>query len=373
MKNLFRICLLLLLVNVTYAQKKVLDHSDKGIWNTIENRTISNNGDFVLYSLKKGDRDQHLKIKDGKANLLFEYERSERGQFSYDSKFAFFNIKAWKDSVAEMKRKNKKIKKDKLPKDTLGIYNIESGAFDKIANVKSYKVPEKWSGYVAYMLEDIKEKKTAKKEEVKDSTVKEEKKKKKKVKKVGKDNGYHLVVRNLATKQQDTFKYVTDYAFAKEGKRLAFTSTGNDSLFDAGVYALNLKNNKLTNVYKAEKAKYYQLSLSDSGEHLGFVVDTDTTKVQIRPNELYTWKSGDAAAQKLVDAASAPNGYLVSSDGAISFSKDESKLFFGLRKPPIVKDTTLIDEEIVNVEVWTYDEPRLYTCLLYTSPSPRDS
>ncbi len=58
---------------------------------------------------------------------------------------------------------------------------------------------------------------------------------------------------------------------------------------------------------------------------------------------------------------SAPAGYLVSADGSISFSEDETKMFFGLRTPPIVKDTTLLDEEIVNVEVWTYNEPRLYT------------
>ena len=29
-------------------------------------------------------------------------------------------------------------------------------------------------------------------------------------------------------------------------------------------------------------------------------------------------------------------------------------------KAEIVQDTLLLDEEIVNVEVWTYDEPRLY-------------
>ena len=36
-------------------------------------------------------------------------------------------------------------------------------------------------------------------------------------------------------------------------------------------------------------------------------------------------------------------------------------MFFGLAKPAVLKDTTLIEEEIVNVEVWTYNEPRLYT------------
>ncbi len=337
------------------AQKKVLDHTDKDIWNSIQNRSISNNGDYIMYSLEKGERDQHLKLKNATSALVFEHERAENGKFSYDSKFIFFNIKAWKDSIIELKRK--KVKKDKLPKDSLGIYNIESASLDKIANVKSYKIPEKWSGYVAYLLEEVKEKKDTSK--TKDST--EVKKKKMKSKKVGKDNGYHMVVRNLTTKKQDTFKYVKDYVFAKEGKYLAFASTGNDSIFNAGVYALNLENNSLLNVYTAEKSKYHQLSLSESGKQLSFVVDNDTTKIQIRPNELYRWQEGDATAQKLLDSDTAPEGYMVSSDGNIMFSEDETKLYFGLRKPPIVKDTTLIDEEIVNVEVWTYDEPRLYT------------
>ena len=47
--------------------------------------------------------------------------------------------------------------------------------------------------------------------------------------------------------------------------------------------------------------------------------------------------------------------------GWYHFSKDESKLYFGLALPEIYQDTSLLDEEIVNVEVWSYDEPRLYT------------
>ena len=63
----------------------------------------------------------------------------------------------------------------------------------------------------------------------------------------------------------------------------------------------------------------------------------------------------------VLDKSNSPNGYRVSSDGEVKFSKDESKLYFGLALPEIVQDTLLLKEEIVNVEVWTYDEPRLYT------------
>jgi dipeptidyl aminopeptidase/acylaminoacyl peptidase len=347
--------IVILLTTFSFAQKKILDHPDFEIWKTIKNESISPNGNLMMYSLEKGEKDHFLKIKSTKSSSIFEYPRGQKGQFTYDSKFALFTIKPWKDSISAMKRR--KVKKDKLPKDSLGIYNLNEKSLTKIANVKSYKVPLKWYGYIAYQLEEIK----AEKKEKKDSLDTKEKKKKKKVKKVNDENGYHLVLRNLVTKKQDTFKYVTNFSFAKKGKRFAFTTTGDGDKNHSGVYTLNLDKNQLVQIYKTKKAKYYQLNLSETGNNLAFIVDTDTTKIQVRPNELYHWSEGNSQAKKMLDASSSPQGYRVSSDGIVHYSKDESKLFFGLAEPPIVKDTTLIDNEIVNVEVWTYDEPRLYT------------
>ena len=122
---------------------------------------------------------------------VFEYDRGSKGMFSYDSRHAFFTIKAWKDSVTAMK--SRKVKKKDLPKDSLGILNIATGSLVKVAPIKSYKTPEKWSGYIAYMLEEIKE--------VAQDSLKE-KKETKENKKVGKKNGYHVVLRNLETNRK---------------------------------------------------------------------------------------------------------------------------------------------------------------------------
>jgi len=353
----FKIFLLLTFFTcAVFSQKKILDHKDSESWNAIKGKSISNNGNYIMYSLEKGEKDNHLKIKSSKGKLIFDYERGKEGTFTKNSDFALFKIKAWTDSVKALKRK--KVKKDKLPKDTLGIYNLQNNSLVKIGNVKSFKIPEKWSGFIAYELESIKAKK--KKEDTLSSETKK-KEKKAKLKKVGKDNGYHLVLRNLLNQQQDTFKFVDNYIFAEKSKKLAFTSTGKDKKSNGGVFVYDIENKKLTEVYSAKKAKYYQLSFSETGDKLGFVVDADTTKVQVRPNELFVWKKGNDLAKKILDKLNAPNGYRVSSDGEISFSKDETKMYFGLATPPIVKDTTLLDEEIVNVEVWTYNEPRLYT------------
>jgi dipeptidyl aminopeptidase/acylaminoacyl peptidase len=341
-----RLTSFLLLVSIAaFGQKKVLNHPDFDIWNTIQNQRISRNGDFVMYSLEKGETDNHLKIKDSKANTVFEHKRSESGRFTYESDFALFTIKAWDKDIRELKRA--KTAKDKMPKDTLGIYDLGKKSLTKIPNVKGYKLPAKWSGWVAYQLEVLKAK---------------NKEGEKAPKKQSAKNGYHLILKDLTSSYQDTIKYVTDYQFAEEGQRFTYITTGTDVL-PAGIFQYNLENISVTAVFLAKKAKYSKLAMSASGEKLAFVADLDTTKVQVRPNALYTWNNdmGMGNAEKIVDAASAPDGYRVSSDGNISFSEDESKMYFGLATPPIVKDTTLIDDEIVNVEVWTYNEPTLYT------------
>ncbi|MDP5231784.1 MAG: prolyl oligopeptidase family serine peptidase [Cellulophaga sp.] len=356
MKTIFTTILLLTSLCV-FSQKKVLDHSDLDLWNSIENEQISPDGSHVLYGVQQGEKDQTLHLKSSKGNSIFEYARGEKGSFTYDSNFVLFTIKAWTDSITVLKQR--KVKKDKMPKDSLGIYDLSRKSLTKIGNIKSYKIPEKWSGYVAYYLEDIKPEKD--KKEVSDTTKIQKSDDKKKVKKVSKENGYHLVLRNLMTQQQDTFKFVTNFTFAEKGKFLAYTSTGDEKDSASSVVVMNLDKNEKKSIYKADKAKYYQLAFSESGKNLGFIVDTDTTKIQVRPNELYYWKDGNAKAEKLVSNSTSPKDYLVSSYGNIEFSKDESKLFFGLATQPIMKDTLLTDDQIVNVEVWTYDEPQLYT------------
>lgn len=360
-----RILLFLFCLSVTTAvtaQKKIMQNEDKGLWNRIRNVKISNSGDHVLYGLDKEERDQTIQLLDIDGNPVMSHQRSKGGQFSYDSRYVVFTVNAWKDSIKEMKRK--KVKKKDLPKDTLVIYDINSKSLNKIPNVKSYKMPEKWSGIVAYMLEAPKPKKKDKTK--KDTTKTKEtdtlKVKKKKPKKVSKDNGYHLVIRQLQSGTEDTLKFVHSYRIAKEGQALVYATSGEEDKFKAGVYYYDFKTNQRNLLFEShEKTKYPQLGISESGNRIGFVVDADSTKSLIKRPKLYAWNQGDSGANMIVNSEDSLSKFLVSSDRALRFSKNEDRLFFGLRTTPIVQDTTLLDEEIVNVEVWTYDEPRLYT------------
>ncbi len=342
MRNI--LCFALMLISIsTFSQKKILDHPDFDIWNKIVNQEISSEGNFIMYSIEKGEKDQHIKIKDNEGNLIFDYERSEDGKFTYDSKFAVFVIKAWKDSITEMKRKN--VEKENLPRDSIGIFNLENNSLHKIANIKSYKIPKKWSGFLAYTYDKTPLEQNNK---LKDS--------------INSEKGYPLIIRNLKTNKEDTIPFVTNYTFAKEGMVLSYSTTGLKDSINPGIYIKNLKTNSSKQIHIShEKTKYFKLNLSNSGDKLAFVKDADSTKTYQRPYELYLWDSSQKNSKLILDKDSSPDGYKVSPYGDIKFSKNESKLYFGLGLPEIVQDTLLLDEEIVNVEVWTYDEPRLYT------------
>ncbi|MDN3205876.1 alpha/beta hydrolase family protein [Algoriphagus sediminis] len=340
MKKLLTLSFCLSLSLQLFAQKKVLDHADFDIWNSIENETISRDGNYIMYSLERGEEDNFLEIRNLQGDLVFTHERGYDGEFTFDSQFAIFTIKAWEEDIRELKRA--KTKKEDMPKDTLAIYHLNSEELVKIPMVSSYQIPKKWAGVLAYQLDS-------------EAVPYEEKEEK-----PGKENGYHTIIRNLNSGDQDSLKYVMKYAFAEEGEVITYVLSDKAEQ-GAGVYVYELSIGDPLQIFSAEKAKYPQMNISKSGGRIAFVADLDTTKALIRPNELYTWSKGMNRAEKVVDETSAPDGYLVSADGRISFSKDETKLFFGLATPPILQDTSLLEEEIVNVEVWTYDEPRLYT------------
>ncbi|MEM6362286.1 MAG: hypothetical protein AAF731_19510, partial [Bacteroidota bacterium] len=233
-RYIYSIILITLLSTYTFAQKRQMEHTDFDTWNRIRNEKISVDGKYVVYHLAPGKGDQTMKVSSVTGNGLLSIPRAENSAITYNSKHIIFHIKPALDSLNKMRRN--KVKKKDLPKDSLGIYNLESNGITKIANIKGYKTPKKWGGYLAYQLDEIK----VKKDTAKSDTTKAKKPKKKKSKKVNKENGYHLIVRNLESGVQDTIKYVLNYLFAEEGKALMYSTTGVDSTVLPGVYHVDL-------------------------------------------------------------------------------------------------------------------------------------
>ncbi|MEM8906985.1 MAG: prolyl oligopeptidase family serine peptidase [Bacteroidota bacterium] len=338
-----------------HPDKKRMNHDVFDIWKTIQRPMISNDGDWIVYNLNNEGRDPLLQLYHAPTKSNKSFPRGTGAQISEDSQWLVFQIKQPQDSLRAMRKR--KVKKKALPKDSLGIYHLSTGQLQTIANVQSFQLPKKWSGWLAYHL-------AVTPPMPKDSTQKTTAKnpKEKKGKKANKKNGTPLVIHQLKDRQSYRFEFVKNYVHAEEGPRFAFSSTGKDSTWLAGVYVFDCQKAEYQAIFQHE-GKYPQLNFDRQGQQCSFIADLDSTKAAIRPFELYYWQHRDQKARLVKRLAGTVKGekYWVSQHLKPYFSENGQQLYFGTAPHPIVKDTTLLPEEVVQVEVWSYTDPQLHT------------
>jgi dipeptidyl aminopeptidase/acylaminoacyl peptidase len=359
---------LLFLSATGYAQKKPLDHDVYDGWRSITSERISNKGNWAAYILQPRLGDGTLMLhqpkeqprpRKGSAPAFVATQQSfARGgapAFTWDETHLLFLVKPHLDTLKAQRRR--KVKEDQLPKDTLAILALGQAQPEKIPMVRSFALPAKAGGWVAWHHHPQEPPKPPKPADSLEAS-----KPLPKVKKENKDNGAKLVVINLKVAVQDTFPYVTDYAFSETASYLAFISTGNDSLFLPGVYVYDLANRQLKPLFRG-KGKYQKLTWDKAGSQLAFLADLDTTKSKVRPMQLAYWKTSLDSASLVLGPAhpSFPEGWVLSEHGGLLFAENGSRLFFGTSPLPVLQDTLLLPEEIVQVEVWAHQDPYLYT------------
>ncbi len=337
--------LLLMCGGAAAQQKKPISHDVYDDWKSIVNSQVSPNGKFIGYVLEpqEGDATQVFHNLTTKEQRLFE--RGVDGRFSSDSEFLVFKIKPRLDSLKAMRRR--RMKPEDLPKDSLGIFDVQKNAVVKIPRVKAFKMPEKAGGWLAYHLERPAPPKDPARPDTSRRAAKAPKKE-------DDENGTRLVLRNLNTGKELSFGFVTDFEFSENGKRLMFATTGNDSSMQAGIYLVDLATQTLKPICRA-KGKYKFLIFDEQGDQAAFLSSTDTSKSRIRFYDLRYWQSGAGdSAVVLADtnAAALPKQWLVSEYRKPMFSKNGKRLFFGSAPRPLLPDTTRLPEEIVSVDIW---------------------
>lgn len=351
---------LLLFVSMAYAQKRPLDHSVYDTWESIGSKQLSNNGQWAAFGVLQQEGDANFYFNNLINNTKKVVPRAELSRFSTDSKYAAFLIKPlFKETRAA---KIKKKKADEMPKDSLGILNLSNMALTKVARVKSFKLPENGNAFLAYLLEKPQD--TSKKVKAAEGSKKdaadfaaEDDKEDSKAK-----EGTDLIFKNLVTGTERSFKFVTEYAFSKNGKQLAIVCSGSkkDKSAPAGVFLLNTEKGSLKNLV-SKKGNYKNLVFDEDGEHLVFLGESSPEKAEIKDFSIYYNSLTLDTAQVLVekDFPGMPSKWAVSGDGKLTFSKDGDKLFFGIAPVKKAKDTTLVEFEHAKLDVWGYKDDYL--------------
>ena len=386
-----------------FSQKKPLDHTVYDSWQSIGEKSISSNGRLVAYAINPQEGDGVLILQQSDGKKLLEVPRGYLAKFTGDSRYLIFKIKPTFKQTRDAKIKKRK--PDEMPKDTLGIIETASQKFEKIARVKTYKLPEKNSQWLAYSLEkpltDIQKQRRELDSlsriksiaNIIDSLTRIADSLRNKLAEVQTlglatlqpnnpspearpdsiaDEGTDLVVRELETGKEHMFKLVNNYLFSKYGNTLVVRTTkqSRNPLAKTFVLKENLSTGKVDTLLRNfNDARSFELD--EKGEQLAFVVERDSMKKESQKfYKLYYFKNVDSAVQ-LADrfTKGIPAKWGVSEFANIAFSKSGNRLFFGTAPILPSRDTSLPEFERVSVDIWNYKDEDIMPAQLKFSDS----
>jgi hypothetical protein len=345
MKRIILLLLLAVFLLPAFSQlQRPLTINDLAKWNRITEKIISNNGELAGFVIEPWEGDSSIELYEIKKDKKTFFKSSSGIAFTADSKFLTFTIKPTLEETRELKLK--KTKRENMPLNMLGIYDIQKMTTDTIMRLKSFRLPAKWSGWIVWQCEPA-------------ITTKE---KDKTVKKESEENGYHLCIRNLSEGTTDTIKFVTGYILAQEAPVLLCSTTGDDKNLSAGVIMINLEK-KTRNELFIKDVNYKQLSLSKKADQAAFLISSDNKKDKTGNNWSLCYWNGSGKATIVAEKGNPgiPADWIINENHPLTFGEKSRRLFFGTSPEFKLKDTTMLDEEKPNVDIWHYAEGKLHT------------
>ncbi len=355
---------LLLLSSFSYAQKKPLDHSVYDGWQNIAERLISDNGNYIAFTVVPQEGDGYLYIKKKDGSSVAEIARGYNANMTDNSRFLICRIKPYFKDTRDAKIKKKR--PEEMPKDSLAIVDLNSGKITKVAQVKSFKIADEQARFLAYHLEKKAVAPTPRAGQT-DSTAKSAAPVAPPTPRVAAEpfeEGTDLVVQNLLSGDTVVHHLVSEYFFNKKGNILLFETTKKtgDTKVKPQVVKVDLINNKQAVVLTGfNDAKAYRMD--EAGTQLAFIAERDSSAKSLQKfYKLFYHKNGADSAVLLVqkNTNGMPVNFTLSENAqAISFSKSGNRLFFGTAPILPVKDTLTPDFERVSVDVWHYKDDYL--------------
>ena len=378
-----------LLISVSFAQtaKRPLTHKDYDAWRAISSQRLSNDGKFLAYGVfpQEGDGEVILRnLVTGQETRFAAGARpapppavtEEEGPppqprgvvilFSSDSHTLVFSTFAPKADIDKAKKEKKTA--DQMPKDSMSIVNLASGAVTKVDRVKQFSMPENVSGLLAYLKEappGAGPARGAAANEPGDDLADQQ---------GGRGGrggagggargprpefGSDLVLRTLADGAERNFPDVVEYTLTNDGKQLIYTVSAKDTSKN-GVFAARTSAADATAPLLAGKGKYIKLTWDEKQTELAFLSSHDDADAKSPKWKLYGWDRKEATASVL--ASSETPGFrkefAISDKGNLSISKNGTRVFFGCAPPaPEKKDDadTSTDEKAV-VDLWSYKD-----------------
>lgn len=359
-------------------EKKAIGPEDYATWERLADPSISSDGKWVYYISNPNRGDTKLTLHHVESGKQLHFDRAKRVNFSPDNNYLVFLRSARFETTRQAKIK--KVKADKMPKDSLCVYLFDADTLLTVPRVKSYSVNKEGNAWLTLHLEkplpppaDTSAKKDT--THIPDSSLAlteepDTSQKKVEVKKEEKPKAKKPKIREEGTPlwvwhplEQDTLilEYAGSYTVSDRGKRvLASTKIKGDPDSIRITLIEPEKSDIKVILEKAGEAKSFRFD--KNGDQLAFLFSGDTTKQKIY--DIYYWKQGRSQARSYLTekASGIREDWTISSVRFPSFSKDGKHLYFGTaQRIAEPEEDTLLSNEKARLDVWSWHDPLLQT------------
>jgi dienelactone hydrolase len=341
------ICILLLVsVQISFAQqetgKKILTVDKYSIWRSIVSTEISDNGEWVTYGYRLREGDDTLYVKNLTTIKTYKLPRAAQPNFSDDAKWVAYIVSLpYKEQ--EMLRKDKKPTPVKAE-----LMNLETGGKHSWENVERIAFA-KGSKFLA-----IKKTKSAPD---------------------AKFNGTDLILHNLSVNTDQLIGSVNEYGFNKPGTLLSYTVDAADRNGN-GIYIIILSD-VATKPLDNDTLEYARLTWDEEGTALA-VLKGEKKKGNVeKTNILLVFPKLSASQDTKItynpeSASDFPKDMVISERGNLSWNKDVSMVFLGIKKQEKEPEKKKDEEPVANVDIWHWKDDRIQSVQMIQANTDRN-
>ena len=334
-----------LVLNAQKTDKKPLTINDFAAWKVVSNPIVSNDGKLAAFELnpQKGNGNLIIKTTDGKESDTLS--RGFDARFSPESDFVAYKIKQPQDSIRLAKKK--KLKKEQMPKDSLGIRVFNRSKTYVFPNLKQFTLPKQNAQWVAFLSDMKKPKKKvdgpkAKKENDKPAEQKTQ-----------------LVLFHVVSGDTICFQHVTEYYYAPLGHSIVFIRQNKDSLDRTEVMVFDTNKGTATRLFK-QTGTAKKIASDREGGKYGFLFSTDTIKEKVFSLYYGSGTNGEPRLVVIPGGPGMPLDWSPSEFEDLSFSDNGQFLYLGTNsKPQAEPKDTLIEDEKPVLDIWFWKDKEL--------------
>ncbi len=350
--------------------KRPLSRTDWDHWRSITGTAVSHDGRWVAYSLtpQVGDGEFVVRATSGTTEyhvprgfigrpvMVAGLERGRgrggggvpAGRLSADSRYAAVMTYAPMAAFDSARHGERGGRPGRPPRAGLAILDLRTGQVTRIADVRSFQMPDEVGGWIAYELDaDSAAGNGGRGARGGRGAASPDSGRARR-----KATGYTVVLRNLVSGAETHIEHVASYTFDDSAKYLGYVVSTRDGEGD-GVFVRVPGRDSATPVMTG-KGDYRDFTFDRAGSQVAFVSDRDDFEARTPHFTLYYASMKDAKPVVVATAGTAGPGLLVADYGRVAFSRSGTAIEFGVAppRPDTVPHDSLYDKAIFDLWSW---------------------